>query len=492
MPAEPSQEYYIFISDGISKLQENDFSAALGYFETALSLDREGVEAHYYLGVTHARTSRVKEAETHLLKALSIDRTFLAAYFDLGVLYYQIREDEKALKAFGTIEQIDPGRARVHYYQGLIYRRNGKMDEAADKFEKTVLLDPSLDAEVRFQAGTAHFEGGALQSAKEAFEGIVNGFPEGTLATPARDFIDQIDRVMKEKKRWRLNASLGLQYDDNVILDPNTDSPAANLVSDKDGFLTTIFLQGRYQWLKMDHWDGNLAYSFYQNLHNDSALDDFNIQNHHFFISGEHREGRYDLRLKYEIQLATLGGSSFLFRQTVGPELNIRHSDDHLTEIAYELGKKNFEAVSPLFSSNSDRDVNTQKIAMTHFVQFPGYFMLHGGYAFEKENAKNRPNQDDWTYGGNRYRVGGRSPSWKEWTLSFEGEWRDRRYSNLNQLSPQKKRRDEDLLLIFVLSRPIREYVDLAIQSLHQKNHSNIPAFDYRRNITGLIVTVSY
>jgi len=134
--AENADRYPTLLAEGLTSLNQKNLSAALQQFEAAIAADAKGVEAHYYLGVTRARANKDKMAEGHFLKALEIDRTFLPARLDLGVLYYQTGKDQKAMEAFKAVEIIDPGRARVHYYQGLILRRTGSAAASRIKLEK--------------------------------------------------------------------------------------------------------------------------------------------------------------------------------------------------------------------------------------------------------------------------------------------------------------------------------------------------------------------
>ena len=83
-------------------------------------------------------------------------------------------------------------------------------------------------------------------------------------------------------------------------------------------------------------------------------------------------------------------------------------------------------------------------------------------------------------------------PAWREITTAFELDWVNRQYKHPNQLAPLTKREDEDLLLILTATRPINEQVDLSAQYIFQTNDSNIAAFEYRRNMIGLIVTAKY
>ncbi len=490
---ESNQDYHDSLSAGIARLNQNDLGVALKRFKDALSLDPKGVEAHYYLGVTHARANRDEEAEKYLLKALSLDRTFMPARFDLGILYFQVREDQKALKAFSIVEKIDPERARVHYYQGLIWRRNGNLQVSEAKLKKAAQLDPQLAAPIHFQAGISFFQEGATDSAKTKFQRVLDLSPQGDLAESAREFIKKIEQHSDVNKRWHLSASFGVQYDDNVVLDPGGTFLSTSGMTKKEDTLGIVYIKTDVQWLKHDNWKGNLEYRFYQNLHSQNSLNDFNIQDHHLVLSGRHPMGQNELNLVYEFQYVTLGGDGYLMGQQLGPKLLLKHSVDNFTELAYVFGEKDFENIQALFPSNSDRDVDTHQVGLTHIVLLRGKGNAYAGYHYKIEEAGSSISEDDWSYDSHGFKLGLQHPFLENLTGSLELEMLLRDYDHLNsQSTASTNREDDDFLLIAVLSRNLTEQMTISSQYLFQKNSSNIPIYDYDRNIFGIMITAAY
>ncbi len=485
-------DYHARLSDGVTRLNENDLGGAMQQFEQALARNPQGVEAHYYIGITHARSGRKEEAERRFQKALAIDRTFVPAHFDLGVLYYQTGRDDLALKSFETLEQVDPGRAKVHYYRGRILQRQGKRSEAAAELEKAVALDPHLALEVHYETGVVSYQGGDLETARKAFQNVMTISPESEAARSAVDFLEKIEAEEIKRKRWDLRLSLGVQYDDNVILEPNQGPAAGRTITDEEDLSGLVYLRGRYEWLNTPLWSGRMEYGLYQNFHRDDILEDFNIQNHQFIFNGGRRIGRSELILQYELQYALLGGDTFLFKQAIGPRLIFPESKRHLTEFSYQFGAKRFNDIEGLFPNNSERDVRTHKGGFTHYYIFESKGNLHGGYSFQREIAGGRPNEDDWTFSGHRWAAGFVLPPWRRLTLAVDAEYVVRLFDHENQQPPNEKRDDREFLTILTLSRSFGERFDLSVQYLHQQNRSNIPLFEYDRNIYGMIATIKF
>ena len=490
--AETADSYPTLLAEGLTSLNQKNLSVALQQFEAAIAADAKGVEAHYYLGVTQASANKDKVAEGHFLKALEIDRTFLPARLDLGVLYYQTGKDQKAMEAFKAVEIIDPGRARVHYYQGLILRRTGSAAASQAKLEKAVSLDASLAGAIRFQTAIAHYEAGAFDSARAAFQAVLSLAPNRNLSEASQGFINKIDTAAAGKKPWEFSMSLGFQYDDNVVLDSgNAALPTG--IKEKDDFVGVIYLQGKYEWFKKDHWRSDVQYSFYQNLHFESSLNDFNIQDQRLSLSAYRQFGMNEAGLIYTLQYATLGGEDYMTAHSIGPKFLWMHSELHFTEIDYRYGMKDFKDISPLFTNNGERDVDTHQLGVSHTHLFGEKGKTYMGYRFEKEDAGSSVREDDWTYDGHEIKLGLVAPPWQQWVLSLEASATRRDYSNSNEADPsRRKREDDDLLFVAVLSHPMTEHTQISAQYLYQQNDSNIAIYDYDRNIIGLIVTASY
>jgi Tfp pilus assembly protein PilF len=480
------------LSEGVRLLTENDLGGAGQRFEQALAENGQGIEAHYYLGVTAARAERTEEAERHFQKALSIDRTFVPAHFDLGVLYYRTGQNDLAVKSFETVEKVDPGRAKVHYYLGQILQRQGKRNEAEAELEKALSLDPHLALEVNYETGVVSYHGGDLETARKAFQNVMTISPESEAAQSAGGFLEKIDEEGAKKKRWDVSLSLGAQYDDNVILEPNQSPATAQTITDESDLVGVVFLRGRYHWLHLPDWTGRTEYSFYQNFHRDDLLEDFNIQNHQFIFNGGRRIGQSELLLQYELQYALLGGDSFMLKQTIGPRFILPESKQNLTELSYQFGAKRFDDIEALFPNNSERNVQTHKAGFTHYYIFESKGNLHGGYFFEREIAGELPNEDDWTFSGHRFAAGFVLPPWRQLILAADAEYVFRTFDHGNQQPPNEKRDDHELLAIVTLTRSFGARLDLSLQYLHQQNRSNISLFEYDRNIYGMIATIKF
>jgi Tfp pilus assembly protein PilF len=119
-----AQQAKQFVDEGLAAFDRGDTTTARDAFEKALSVKKDEVTAHTYLGIIADQAGDLKEAERH----------------------------------FAAAVKAEPNRASVRNNYGAILMRTGKASLAADEFEKSLKLDPNQPnalinlAQIRFAA----------------------------------------------------------------------------------------------------------------------------------------------------------------------------------------------------------------------------------------------------------------------------------------------------------------------------------------------------
>ena len=91
-----AQDYELYIAQGIQKLNEERYGAALAVLRRALKLSPDNPEATYYTGVAYSRLGKYENAEELFLKTLRLDETAVNANLELGRVYYSKGQCDKA------------------------------------------------------------------------------------------------------------------------------------------------------------------------------------------------------------------------------------------------------------------------------------------------------------------------------------------------------------------------------------------------------------
>jgi superkiller protein 3 len=123
----------------VSFVQAGKFEEAESHYRQALA-GRPTAETHNGLGYVLARQGRTDEAIAEFRKAIDVDPKFTPAYNNLADALAQQGKLEEAEQYYKRSLAAKPS-AAVYNALGVVLRKLGKMDEAADQFGKAEALD---------------------------------------------------------------------------------------------------------------------------------------------------------------------------------------------------------------------------------------------------------------------------------------------------------------------------------------------------------------
>jgi len=178
-------------------------------FEGGKNECKEGIRdevtfcVNFELGNLYLRRGEFKKAENELKKALSLeppDRNIkVNILITLGNVYSQqqkYREAEEALRDALSLNL--PNRISIYYALGSNYERQGRLNEAIERFNYMIVNSGSLS--IKF-AGGAHFHLGCIykelgkkKEAKHHFEECLKVIPEHKKARENQDALAQAER----------------------------------------------------------------------------------------------------------------------------------------------------------------------------------------------------------------------------------------------------------------------------------------------------------
>lgn len=493
----PSPFYDLALSKGIHALNMGRYEEALSAFQEALSVKPQDIKATYHLGVAQRSMGRYEAADETLKAVAARDPSFQPVHFDLGTVAYHLGHYDEALKELLLSEssgsQTDTRQAMTQYYLGLTFHKLERFREAAPRFLRTAALSPGLAVNARYFAGVAFYRQGILDEAKDAFDEVIQTAPGSSLVSSSRRFLEGIERARPQTKRWAIAASLGAQYDSNVLLWPE-DAPLPEEVSDETDLRWVGTVQGSLKIVEAARWDGTARYSFYESRHQD--LDRFDVQNHDLGLILVHRPSPrpYRFEFSYHVSDAWVDQENYLQTQMAGATVDISKNQVYLMQVEYRYQNKNFLR-SDAFPGNEDRTGINHAVGFHHTYFFSKQNgNLHGGYTYDQESTRG----EDWDYQGYRLNLGLLLPSsviggWMQPVL--ESEVGTRLYKNPNSLSdktPLEEREDRIQVHALTLSRSFTSWLSGSVQYLYNINASNIEVYDYDRQITSVSVTAAF
>ncbi|HEY7699451.1 MAG TPA: tetratricopeptide repeat protein, partial [Vicinamibacteria bacterium] len=139
----------------------------------ALAQPVEDLQRYRNLGKAYYERGEYALAATELEKTIGFDAVSGRDYFDLGMAYLQNQQPDRALAAFTTAGQMEPGLIEVDFGLGILHKRALRYPLALESFEKVAARDP-LDPCTWYNVGAVEASMGHREKAEEAFRRVLD------------------------------------------------------------------------------------------------------------------------------------------------------------------------------------------------------------------------------------------------------------------------------------------------------------------------------
>ncbi|MCB9224394.1 MAG: tetratricopeptide repeat protein [Crocinitomicaceae bacterium] len=171
----------IYRSDYYMTGRESSWDIAVSSFQTAVEQDADYYPAYVEMGVMYAEMGDSMALE-YYNSALDIFPESLEAWYNKGMFYQNRGEIDNALNCYYTLNDIDSTWADPYYNIGYIHLlMTEELDSAVFYFEKSTQLDPSF-----YQAfnnlGLAYEKKGDISKAKKYYQKAIEINPDFKLA----------------------------------------------------------------------------------------------------------------------------------------------------------------------------------------------------------------------------------------------------------------------------------------------------------------------
>ncbi len=314
------------------------------------------------------------------------------------------------LLAFGGLARADE-RPEVLFNQGLAAFLDGDYGVAATRFREAADADPK-DANARLWLGIAEARRGDDRTSEKAFEealaidpnygdallgrGIVRSRLGKTDAakedwqraseigagTPVKS--EALRRLtgpslgVKEERSWDLAASLGAEYDTNVLLYPNqgaspplpTPFPLRPVPRPPPDHLhdarTVYYVEGGYHYQATDRLEVGTRHSFYATTQFRTAGVD--IVDYAPSVYANFKADPWLAGIKYTYTLFALGGEVFLSKQELEPSLTLREGNQAFSKLYYRYGRLSFRGSANEANANTDQDGTYQNVGFEQYA----------------------------------------------------------------------------------------------------------------------------
>ncbi|MEE4178046.1 MAG: tetratricopeptide repeat protein [Bacteroides sp.] len=139
--ADQDQHYYdayIYLGNIFAARKQK---LAVDYYNNALNIDPQSIEAHYNLALFYQETEQIDEAEALYDRLLKIDPGYIYALYNLGYINLVYKKDfERAVQYFTETIGQDQDYYEAYYNRGYAYELMGNYNEARWDYQKTLEL----------------------------------------------------------------------------------------------------------------------------------------------------------------------------------------------------------------------------------------------------------------------------------------------------------------------------------------------------------------
>jgi tetratricopeptide (TPR) repeat protein len=495
---------------------EQRYEEALALLKRALTFDPHNPRALYYLGLIRLAQEEPEQAIDPLTTLHRLRPADLDVSYQLGSANFAAGRYEQARPILEELFRRQPSRDNLGYYVGFLRYRNKDYEGAAAAFAANQSTDQTIRQLALFYRGLALGTLGLSEQAQAELESAQQIQPMSPITGASVRIQEALGTAKKttDSRRFQAQVGLGGYYDDNVAVNPNSSQdPIAEALRSRPtsspGFLATI--RADYAWYRHGPIEATATYSLYQTVNTNQGVGAFNIQDHLGGLSGVYRGVigtiPYEVGGQYSYDYMFLDMNGFLSRHSltfpiavVAPNLSMPGlgSVGNLTTLLYRYQAKEFfrePANTDVRFAADSRDAFNNMIGFLHVFRFAqDRYLFKLGYQYDNEAAAGSA----FTYTGNRLQIGGDlALPWQQLSLRMQYDIHWRAYSHPQVLFADEagnlsQRYDMEQDVFVQLSKPLPYNLTAALQYLRIRNASNIPVYDYTKNVVTLLVTWIY
>jgi len=115
---------------------------AIEFYQKAIEVNCDYIDARYDLGVAYYHRGRVSQAVAEYRTVLDLDPNYHAAHYRIGICYHHLMDYDKAIHHLLESTVITPEYVMAHYHLGVIYYKQGEYDRAVVEFKRVLEENP--------------------------------------------------------------------------------------------------------------------------------------------------------------------------------------------------------------------------------------------------------------------------------------------------------------------------------------------------------------
>jgi tetratricopeptide (TPR) repeat protein len=428
----------------------------------------------YYRGVAASNLGDEATAVEAFAEAASLNPQLEWVQADLGISLYQLGEFDLAEGRLLEALLQGPDDPQVLLYLGLIDLRNGERERAERMFEESLSLDPETAGFLFYAAAEIEIEQERFERAITFLERALADAEKGPWTREARELREMLVERDASRSRISLQAGIGVEHDDNLILSETDLSAGVGDVA------AVIEAGGAIRLGGGESLEAQLGYLFNQSLYQD--LTAFDLQSHRPYLRLRGRWGRLSPMVGYSYRHESYDGSSYLSSHLVETGLEFQWLDSVFLQVEVRIEELDFRPPIALETSRYSLRIGQETL----------FFSDHLLFSLSWEPEWQRSENRFFEYSSQTLRTGVdlSLPRIRKGTqLGFSYEYESREY-DLELALLNAPRSDHSHILFFGLQLPLIRHCEASLDFLRIFSRSNIPELQYDENIVTFKLSV--
>jgi len=512
-----SQQLY---AKALLAFQAQKWEQAQLLLDEAAAADPDDAVVAYYRGLTNARLGFRDRAIADIEHALALRPDLQGAALDLGILYFEAGQYQPAGEWLERASRQPATHFSAALFLGLTKLRTGDPEAAQPLFAEAA-KDPSLRQAALYYQGVASIRAGNRDEGRALLGQVQAGPPDSETTQIAQQYLAAAPgtAVAGEDKWWEVYANGGFGYDSNVTLTPDNvtigqrlapgappftlvgcyslpNCPGLDRTGETDGFFA-VGLGGKLRLLDTDLVDAWAGYDLYQSVHFQTSS--FDLQNHEVHLDvATSLQGPLQFGVSGFYDFYLLDYATFYQQGRFVPWTTLFEGDIAATQVYYQLiGQDYLGSTTPGLGYSTRDPFNPFRDAWNNAFGIRQFFLLGAedrflslGYQWDDNDPTSRDGTD-FAYTDNIFDV--------RLDFGFLDRMRGtagyavdlQNYEHKNSRTDFTKRRHDfsnQIVLRFVFD--VTDYLSADLAYYGVINESNIPDFQYDRNIIQASVRV--
>jgi tetratricopeptide (TPR) repeat protein len=255
----------VLVQQAVKNLGQENYEEALEELTQAWEKGTRSPDKAYYLGVTYRRLLNYAKAREFLEQAVQMKPNYPEARHLLADTLLALDKPDQAMVQLKELEKSGYQPGQTAFLLGMAAMKQKRSKEALAYFRQAQ-ADPAVAQEAKVQESLVLASLNRLKESQKTLKEAISLAPQSDMAGFAQRYAATLDRRLEDYRPFHFAASVGVDYDSNVTLQPGGASGASQ-VSGKGDVVYTQTAAMEYNFFPTGPFGLLSQYAYFQNFH---------------------------------------------------------------------------------------------------------------------------------------------------------------------------------------------------------------------------------